>query len=437
MVYEKFWVFLLLGFLLQVSCGFVVPRSCIHKKLTPPVDHFMGQCIHQQGDSITCLRMGVRNFIKKRILKRGGTNDVEKDDEDTFIPGVASAKAKGADAVNEEEEDERLFMEEEDEIDTTQPYDFAHESVQDKINRVKSGQMTDEEKQAFLRTSLTKGKEPLRQPLPTEESVNGRGARTSASPFPKDSILRDVIFGRGKKEEKDTSWRVDKASKLTNEEQQKKREYLKQVTDPNRFHSYTVASRGTKKPSAPPSISIAKPPSPTQEVTSASEANAPKPAPVSPPAPVMPEDLGARLGAAAMENSLRQKELQKERDRKLEEARLEEERRRKDLQRQREDEQARLEAEVLAFKQEQEEVTRRAEEEERRREEEARRREEARLKELQAAQDAYWEKKLAKERAKREGRVLEEEESEEAVMEAETTSEVSSGQKVGTKQTTV
>jgi hypothetical protein len=370
--------------------------------------------------------MGFRDFIKKKVLKRGD-GDGDYDDEDDLIPGTQRVAAKTEDVtvVDEEAETEEESGERDEVLDIPKKYDLQHESVQDKINRVKSGRMTDEEKQAFLRNTLTKGKAgPLRQPLPTEETVR-KGGKSTASPFPKDSIGH--IFGRGKKEDK--SWALNEVARLQTEDQKKKREYLAKVTDPNRFHSYTVTTRGGGTPSRPSVTPIQSTPDATSYATIGKPPPTTPPAPITPPAP---EDLGARLGAAALENSLRQKELQKERERIWEEARLEEERRRADLQRQREDEQARLEAEAAARQRERDEAKRRAEEEGRRREQEERRREAARLKELQAAQDEYWRKKLEAERAKREGR--EPVEVEELVTEEiKATDEDSSGEKVSEK----
>ena len=72
------------------------------------------------------------------------------------------------------------------------------ESVQERINRVKSGKMTQEEKEAFLNAALSTGttpesRLPLRPPVSSAELDENR---PRASPFPEDPILRSIAGGK-------------------------------------------------------------------------------------------------------------------------------------------------------------------------------------------------------------------------------------------------
>lgn len=271
--------------------------------------------------------------------------------------------------------------------------DPLQESLQERINRVKSGQMTEEEKRAFLEAALTAGstadsRKPLRQ-----ESTDDK-KRMFASPFPSDSILRN--FARGKPSE-------ELESDLTNK---KKKEYLDMVTNPDRFHAYKQATQASSDKGGVERLSgtddrktpIADIRDMTLKTTAPSPAPAaPEPLPATSASDPMPEDLGARLGAAAMAEESARKQAEaarREREERQRQERAEYERQAAELARQRSMELARAEAEKEERRRREQETKIRAEEEKKRAEKE-------RLEQLMKAQEEYWNQKLAKEREAR------------------------------------
>jgi len=270
------------------------------------------------------------------------------------------------------------------------------ESIQDRLNRVKSGTMTEDEKRAFLQTALSGGstaesRKPLRTPLASESE------RLRASPFPADSIMRDIA--RGSKSEIDSH--------------RKKQEYLELVTRPDRFGRLGKTGNSASSPGVGVSpvsgSSRASFKTPVDDIKSL-DSNAPaainsvsppenssfqfQPQPATAPGSGMPPDLGARLGAAAMANeNLRQKQ---EKERQEEEVRQEAGRR--EMARKAE-EMARMRQEQMARQQEEIQRRKRQEEEEAARvKAELERQEQERLQELMKVQDDYWRKKLGKEK---------------------------------------
>jgi len=120
-------------------------------------------------------------------------------------------------------------------------------------------------------------------------------------------------------------------------------------------------------------------------------------------------DLGARLGAAAMANENMRQQAEKERlerQKRMEEEKKEYERRAEEMARQRQ-------AEIMRMEAEQAEKRRKAEEEQRKAEEEKKQKEKERLDALMKAQEEYWAKKLAKERAAKEEKLVEKEKQKE------------------------
>jgi hypothetical protein len=179
------------------------------------------------------------------------------------------------------------------------------ESIQDKINRVKSGKMTEEEKRAFLATALSAGMSPeSRKPLIEPK----RDAKSfSASPFPSDSILRNIVSGKVKQQTRDT----DQASiRLDLNTDAKKKEYLDMVTDPDRF-TRRIKPKAASNLAPPPMASFPPSWSPprTQPVATGYVDN----------------NLGARLGAYAMEEEVRRREAEKQRLRNEQERQREQE----------------------------------------------------------------------------------------------------------------
>jgi len=264
------------------------------------------------------------------------------------------------------------------------------ESIQDRLNRVKSGSMTEDEKRAFLQTALSGGstaesRKPLRTPKASESE------RLRASPFPADSIMRDIA--RGSKSEIDS--------------QRKKQEYLELVTRPDRFGRLGKTGDSASSPGVGVSpvsgSSRASFKTPVDDIKSLdiNSVSPPEnssfqfqPQPATAPGSEMPSDLGARLGAAAMANeNLRQKA---EKERQGEEVRQEAERR--EMARKAE-EMARIRQEQMARQQEEIQRRKRQEEEEAARiKAEMERQEQERLQELMKVQDDYWRKKLGKEK---------------------------------------
>jgi len=174
------------------------------------------------------------------------------------------------------------------------------ESIQDRIARVKQGQMSNAEKQAFLESALTAGTSSRsRKPV-----VQG-GLAPDAS-----QILRQVSMGKVAKD----------AAVIhpTSAQDRQKKAFLDMVTNPNRFARYqsyqpTSAATRTIQTPAPP---------PTKEATE--ESDAPnnvdfvvEPVVVEPPAKVedRPKDLGERLAQAALdETQQKQQAAQKKLD---------------------------------------------------------------------------------------------------------------------------
>jgi hypothetical protein len=257
------------------------------------------------------------------------------------------------------------------------------ETNQERINRVKKGKMTDEEKKRFLDSTLKGGpssnNSPVRQPLAQESaSVNNR-QRSSATPFPKDSMLREVVTGRKDQNSLD-EWTTSN---------KKKKEYFEMVTNPNRFNTFN----GQGAPAAP-EASQPMPPAVSAENEEIPDLSAlpPPPAPSLPPTfdPTDADHLGARLEKAAMAEEARQKEA-----RRFVELQREEERLRQAVQkREREDEMAIQEAE--AFRRKEEQMAMVLEQDARRAEEERRRQEK-----MTQAQDDFWAKKLGLERQRK------------------------------------
>jgi hypothetical protein len=265
------------------------------------------------------------------------------------------------------------------------------ESIQDKINRVKSGQMTEEEKRAFLATALSAGMTPVsRKPLITPKRMES----TSASPFPTDSILRNFISGKVKQHKKDVS--LSSISIDLNTDAQKK-EYLEMVTNPDRF------TRRIKPKSNISAASLATPTPPIQTPTPSWSQQQPQ-QPNSNNSGGL-DDLGARLGVYAMEEEVRRRESEKQRARERQE---QEERERILIIQKQEAEQRASEVarrQQMALKQVEEQARRQEIEAEQMRKEDEKAAEQERLAALVKQQEAYWTERLAKEReakAKRE-----------------------------------
>ena len=288
------------------------------------------------------------------------------------------------------------------------------ESVQERINRVKAGKMTPEEKEAFLKAALSTGNTPetrlpLRQPLPINDMDD---VQSNASPFPEDPILRSIAGGKEPAAAKLSKQLIDKVGI---DSQKKKREYLEMVTDPHRFDVFRKRPSSARlNPSSPASGRISGDPSleetqqtPDQVDTTISSdmesvmdtkslekdsSEIPSETPKDKIAPS--SDLADRLEAAAIVQEQQRKQQEEEKQRLALEAK---EKKRQAAAKAEEEERRRQE--ILTQREMEYRERRRLEEEEAARESAKMKEEEAkRLKALMDAQDSYWQKQLAKER---------------------------------------
>jgi hypothetical protein len=304
------------------------------------------------------------------------------------------------------------------------------ETIQERILRVKSGVMTEDEKASFLNNALARPiskddqnkRPPIRQSIPgTEPSTSNntpqrlprafgsfRPNKTSAgaptaspSPFPTDSIWNNVI-GRSPSSSKASYPPKSPTTPPSKAEldDAAKREYFNLVMNPERFKSY-AAMGGTRTPAAPGTKPQTSPASSSESTTFESKQKdeasynlgltASK---VSETVPVGPKtdknDLAYRLEVAAT--------LQEQRDAELK-ARRESDRLAADAAAQ-----AAQEAREAEIRKQQEAVLekKRLEKERKEREELERKLEEDRkMKEMIERQEEYWKNKLSKEKHKK------------------------------------
>lgn len=253
--------------------------------------------------------------------------------------------------------------------------------------------MTEEEKEAFLESSLSAGttlesRKPLRMAVPDTEG--GAKRRGLASPFPTDSILRN--FARGNAT---TSPYEDVVEAPVLDSQKKKREYIDMVTNPDRFQPARSSKTGGVTPiSGGTSSSDRNTLIPTEAEISSDASDVLDP---------MPNDLGMRLGAAAIANENLRKQQEAERQKlamKVEEKRREQQMAAEEIKQKHQDELMRREKEIMERRrQEQESVVRTAE---------AKKNvEKQRLEELMAAQENYWKNKLNLERGSKQKQEME------------------------------
>ena len=271
--------------------------------------------------------------------------------------------------------------------------DTYGETVRDRINRVKSGQMTDEEKAAFLNSALTRtppgsNGPPIRQAIPSVNSSSPKRS-SSASPFPKDALWNTLVSNGKSSSSGNSSTKYGNVN-LTGNDDSAKREYLDMVTNPDRFKSY--AAMGGYRSSTASSDS--------DSVEEDSKGNVVEDMNM-PDVPVLddPEGgLASRLQSAAIQKERQDAEAKakKEEEEMAHKAKLQEE------QRRRAEESQRIEEEKLAAK-------RAVEEEKLEAEQNARKAEDKRLADMEAAQDAYWANKLVEENSRKERSLSKEE----------------------------
>ena len=176
------------------------------------------------------------------------------------------------------------------------------ESVQERINRVKSGKMTDEEKQAYLRAALSSGSTPeSRLPLrpPTSKADQDALERhTKPAPFPGDPIYRSIAGG---KDSSSGTLSNDIVDRVGLDMQKRKRDYLDMVTDPHRFDVYRSAGLNLGRSASEDTDDYDEEQDP--------EINSETPKPIIDP---LPSDLGERLGAAANAQEISRRKAEEE-----------------------------------------------------------------------------------------------------------------------------
>jgi hypothetical protein len=110
---------------------------------------------------VTPLHMGLGSFVKKRLLGHGGDNkDADAQNTDNTAPSLATPAAQPPPPVppltkRDDPPQRNSPIQTKGVVASAQraPYPGA-ETTQDRINRVKQGKMTEEEKQKFLATTL-------------------------------------------------------------------------------------------------------------------------------------------------------------------------------------------------------------------------------------------------------------------------------------------
>lgn len=372
----------------------------------------------------TSLHMGLGSFVKKRMGRDGDDDDAKR--KKTSPP---PRHPVAPEPVRPQAQQPPPPVQREPDAPPRRSLP-APESTQDRIMRVKQGKLTEEEKQRFLATTLKGGMEPksgggdslVRQTLPDVTKVVPRNVK-SATPFPRDSMLKEVVTGKKDYKAHD-EWR---------DNNRKKKEYFDMVTDPYRFTKLKAgiapgtpmpseilppvsSSRGIPPPVSssrgiPPPVSSSRgiPPSltrgdsdvldaqildaqiPWDSIDPLTPSQAPDPNPVA--SEISTDDanhLGARLEAAAMAEEKRQREARVH----VEKLREQERSRQYELQRARDTEMIKREQEALKLMREADE---------KKRIEDAARviQDKSRQENMMKAQDDYWSKKLAGERERK------------------------------------
>ena len=230
------------------------------------------------------LQMGIRSFIKKKILRRSGDDDESSDSEneegsDTNTDGSSSSVDVNLHSLLQSPESAGLMeggnpsskkakRGSEDDAELNLPSasvssGYSQEDIQQRIRRVKGGGMTEEEKMNFLNTALTRTNErkksrgpPIRQKIPgmdVNDDVSSKSSSSTAAAAGSDpnKNLWDAITkkGGGSKGSNNDGSNVDSkedfsvASLLTDgklKNEQAKRLYIESITNPDRFSSFSA-----------------------------------------------------------------------------------------------------------------------------------------------------------------------------------------------------
>lgn len=244
-------VLVALPLLAGVSSAFQSPFLA-SSRVNPQQQHGKFTFRHQD----TSLNMGLRTFLKQKL---GRDNKKSSDDKNygkstkkksTSTAASFDAKPKKGisipkQSVSQQEATAPVAAKKQTQVNVPPPPQqqkqdsrlprLRQESVKDRLNRVRSGKMTEDEKQAFLRTALTAGdtstsRKPLRQALP-DESRRPANSTGNATPYPKDSLLSNMARGwaeGGNATETDLPLRTWKDGAQL-EDQKKKKAYFDMV----------------------------------------------------------------------------------------------------------------------------------------------------------------------------------------------------------------
>jgi hypothetical protein len=228
------------------------------------------------------LQMGIRSFIKRKILRRdeGGDdmNDSKKETpEDIDLRTVlqspnSSGLMEGpvTSYTSDEGEDERKSSRKDrqrnkavDDILTKDMKQRLQEDARHRIQRVQAGGMTEEEKLSFLNAALTRTSPPkkprgppIRQKIPgmeDDESASGTAAKNESAASKREGSKKDnlwsAISGKGAAGSSSSGGKSDYVpvsslildGKLRNEEA--KRQWIDSITSPDRFSSFSSIQR--------------------------------------------------------------------------------------------------------------------------------------------------------------------------------------------------
>lgn len=230
----------------------------------------------------TSLSMGIRSFIKRKILRRNSGDDEKDKDSDAEDVSLHSIlQSPGSAGLMEMDEDEgdddfdasftKSDKASKSEINPSKKRKYAedylntdgdqemYEETTDRIRRMKGGGMTEEEKMSFLSTALTRTipKKPrgpvIRQTIPGMEdagdsSSGGKGSNRSKTSDSSSGTanLWDAITRKDSKKESTSP--PDMASLMMDpkmKDEEAKRKYMESITNPDRFATFSTYQQRT------------------------------------------------------------------------------------------------------------------------------------------------------------------------------------------------
>jgi len=414
--------------------------------------HIEGIRTKTDGKSLVACKMGLRSFIKKRLNKIKGNNNENDDnnnvnddeeEEDYWdklrketLEDVKERKLSSIVSESEIQESSMSYGYDNEEYDDDANNDYeiyqGSESIEDRIVRIKSGGMTDDEKEAFLKTALdrtisSKGEyagPPIRQQVVGNSNKGGSNSATTRekkeegkpSPFPKDALWNSIASNKKISSYDDVvNVKVKGNDLLLEADEAKKREWYNMITNPDRFKGFSAYDRDDPSSSTLPSYT---PPSTTKKQTTTTTNDAVFDLSIidesTPPSQEQPQELprasidatdisstasssstlSDRLEQAAILQTKLANEKREENERlrlKQEALYLEEQARIIAIRKQREEETLERERQLKAKKLAQQEAIKIQEEERK-----AKQLEQVRL--LQLKQEEYWKQQLDKER---------------------------------------